>query len=93
MYGIRANKTFKSAFKRISKSGNFKHEKFNEIIEFLRTGTELPREYYDHALTGNLMEQRECHIEGNMLLIYEVDKENKIITLANIGNHAQVFGS
>ncbi len=62
-------------------------------IYTLKDGEELPDEYYDHALTGNLSKYRECHIRGDTLLVYEVDLDQKVVILDDIGNHAQVFGS
>lgn len=93
MYEIRTNKTFKTAYKKILRSGKFRHDKFTEIVESLRQGLEVPSQYHDHALTGNMAGKRECHISGDMLLVYELDLEIKMILLTNIGNHAQVFES
>ncbi len=93
MYEIVYKKKFKTAFKRLVRSGSFKSGDYYRIVKFLIEGTALPHEYYDHALTGNLSGQRECHIASDMLLVYDIDIENKMVTLANIGNHAQVFGS
>lgn len=91
MYHVSHNNKFKSAYKRVSKSGNFKRDEYRIIIKHLSEGKTLPTKYYDHALKGNLLGQRECHIDSDTLLIYEIDLENKKIILANIGNHAQVF--
>ncbi len=91
MYEIHSNKQFRSAYKKLVKSGRFKREEFNKIIDLLEKGEALPPEYHDHILRGNLSESRECHIAGDTLLIYEVDLINKMVRLTGIGNHAQLF--
>ncbi len=93
MYEIIFNKQFKSAHKRIVRSGRFKHDELEKIMEILSRGEALPTRYHDHALKGNFFGQRECHIGGDTLLVYEIDTQNKIVTFFDIGNHAQVFGS
>ncbi|MDP3962292.1 MAG: type II toxin-antitoxin system YafQ family toxin [bacterium] len=91
MYEIVYNKKFKSAYKKIIRSGRFDIERFQKIVAFFVEGIDLPVQYRDHALTGNLSGRRECHISGDTLLIYEVYVEKKIVVFDNIGNHAQLF--
>lgn len=93
MYEIFFNKQFRSAYKRLTKSGRFKREELENVMALLAQGCELPTRYHDHTLKGNFLGQRECHLSGDMLLVYEIDSDNKIVTLFDIGNHAQVFGS
>ena len=45
----------------------------------------------DHALKGDLVGFRECHIAPDILLIYCLEDGVLILTLVNIGNHAQLF--
>ena len=63
-----------------------------EAIEFLTEGTPLPTSYFDHELTGEWSGYRECHIKGNLLLIYQIRDEVLILLLAEIGSHSQLFG-
>jgi mRNA interferase YafQ len=93
MYEIVFKKKFKSSYKKIAHSGKFKRENFNEILFHLEKGTKIPDRYHDHALTGNLFGTRECHIESDMLLLYEIDEQNKTVTLMDMDNHANLFGS
>ncbi len=93
MFEIVFTKKFKSSFKRVQHSGNFKEANFDEIISFMERGIEIPVKYRDHALTGNLFGKRECHVSSDLLLVYETDEQEKFIKLLNIGNHAQVFNS
>ncbi len=64
-------------------------EKFISYIYNLKNDLPLPPEAKDHALKGEWQDFRECHLGGDMLLVYyESDEE---ITLARIGTHNQVF--
>ena len=91
MYEIRTEKRFRSAYKRIRHSGRFDEKTFKIVVNYLKDGVTLPPKYNDHALKGNLSAHRECHLESDVLLQYEVDGLEKVITLNNIGNHAQLF--
>ncbi|HAP5041259.1 TPA: type II toxin-antitoxin system YafQ family toxin, partial [Enterococcus faecalis] len=51
----------------------------------------LPLKYKDHELTGNYIGTRECHIEPDWLLIYKIDGDKLILTLARIGSHSELF--
>jgi mRNA interferase YafQ len=93
MFEIIQTRRFKISFKRVHKSGRFDVSEFKKIIEYLRYGKELPYHYRDHRLTGYLQNKRKCHISGDLLLVYEIYPAHRAITLSDIGNHAQVFGS
>lgn len=53
----------------------------------------LDAEWLDHALTGNWADHRECHIGGDFLLIYRLEKRGKqeIIIFVRTGTHAELF--
>lgn len=91
MFRIDYNKKFKSSYKKLIRSGNFDYEEYTKIISYFVKNILLPTKYHDHTLKGNLSGLRECHIRGDILLIYEIDLENKKVLLHNIGNHAQLF--
>ena len=91
MYDIRRSHQFKKSYKRISKSGIFEQEIFDIVTSFLVIGKELPKQYYDHALKGDSLGLRECHISGDCLLIYEINHDEKFVRFMNIGNHANLF--
>ncbi|MBQ1616158.1 MAG: type II toxin-antitoxin system YafQ family toxin, partial [Ruminococcus sp.] len=46
--------------------------KLTEVLDILARGEQLPARNKDHQLTGNLRDFRECHIEPDWLLIYQV---------------------
>lgn len=42
-----------------------------EVLNCLTQDMPLPEKYRDHALTGNWMSFRDCHIKPDLVLIYE----------------------
>lgn len=55
----------------------------------------LPPEFVDHELKGEFKGIRECHIKGDLLLMYQVSDEPKGVGTVNfvrIGTHATLFG-
>jgi len=63
--------------------------RFVQILSCLSHSEPLPEDARDHALTGNWNDFRECHISGDLLLIYQVDGET--IKLVRLGSHSQLF--
>lgn len=51
----------------------------------------LPQNYLDHALTGDFIGFRECHIEPDWLLIYKIENEILTLTLTRTGTHSDLF--
>ena len=51
----------------------------------------LPAANRDHALTGNYKGMRECHIQPDWLLIYQIREEALILVLARTGSHSDLF--
>ncbi len=49
-------------------------EKLKEVLVLLQEQQTLPPKYKDHALTGNYIGTRECHIEPDWLLIYKIER-------------------
>ena len=80
-------KDFKLAMKR-----SMKIELLEEMIAMLAMGETLPDKHKDHALTGNWVGHRECHILPDWLLIYRIEDEVLVLTLARTGTHSDLFG-
>lgn len=62
-----------------------------KAVTILANGEELPKEYNDHALKGNYIGYRECHIEPDWLLIYKITENVLILTLYRTGSHSDLF--
>jgi mRNA interferase YafQ len=85
---IRRDTQFKKDVKRLIKRGK-SLDKLKSIIESLAATEELPARNKDHALKGTLKDCRECHIEGDWLLIYRI--EGSTLCLARTGSLADLF--
>ena len=57
---------------KLAKKQNKDLDKLFEVIDILANGGTLDAKYRDHDLTGNYKGTRECHIEPDWLLIYEI---------------------
>ena len=71
MLDLRFTNQFKKDLKLAKKQGK-DTDKLFEVIEKLANGEPLEAKYRDHDLTGNYKGCRECHIEPDWLLVYEV---------------------
>lgn len=56
--------------------------------KLLASGSPLSAQYKDHALTGNLQDFRECHIEPDWLLMYQIHEDVLILSATATGSHA-----
>ena len=61
------------------------------VLDLLSKGEVLPQKYHDHALTGNLNDFRECHIEPDWLLLYQIFENELILSATATGSHADLF--
>lgn len=66
-------------------------DKLFKIIEKLAQGKTLEAKYRDHSLTGDYKGTRECHIEPDWLLIYEIFEDVLVLSLQRIGSHSDLF--
>ena len=60
-YTVQPTTQFKKDFKLAMKRG-LKIELLEEVIAALAMGEALPEKHKDHALTGNWVGHRECHV-------------------------------
>jgi mRNA interferase YafQ len=88
MRTIRRTTQFKKDVKRVQKRGKDFTE-FKRVIELLVEGKPLEKKHRDHALVGNWAGTRDCHIEPDWLLLYQIDEEELI--LVRTGSHSDLF--
>ncbi|WP_278515161.1 type II toxin-antitoxin system YafQ family toxin [Succinivibrio dextrinosolvens] len=51
----------------------------------------LPQSNKDHALNGNWKGFRECHIQPDWLLIYQISDDLLVLSLTRTGTHSDLF--
>lgn len=61
--------------------------KLREAIVTLQRQETLPLPCRDHALKGRLKGLRECHIDHNLLLVYEVVEDRLQLVLLRLCDH------
>ena len=90
MYRIVATGKFKKDLKAVMKRG-YNMKLMDEVVTKLSNGEKLPEKNKDHALVGNYVGKRECHITPDWLLIYEIDNGELILYLTRTGSHSDFF--
>ena len=83
-YTVKYTTSFKKDYKRAIKRGL--------KIELLSMGEPLPDKNRDHDLSGDWAGHRECHILPDWLLVYRIEDDVLVLTLARTGTHSDLFG-
>ena len=89
-YEIKFTTQFKKDLK-LAKKQNKDLDKLFEVINTLAEGGTLEKKYRDHELSGNYKGTRECHIEPDWLLLYEIKNEVLVLMLYRVGTHSELF--
>ena len=94
MYTVVYTKQFGKSFKKIAKQSQYLlfQKELEECVITLAQGKKLGVSYRDHKLQGAWGGAREFHLRGDVLVIYEIQENILILTLLDIGSHAQLFG-
>ncbi len=83
-------KSFMKDWARLSRSGRYDMQRLKAVMLMLiANDAPLGPEWLDHALKGDWAEYRECHIGGDFLLLYHVDRNS--IVFVRAGTHADLF--
>lgn len=90
-YTVKPTTQFKKDYKLAIKRG-LKIELLEEIISNLANDVPLPEKNKDHALGSNWSGHRECHILPDWLLVYRLENDVLVLTLARTGTHSDLFG-
>lgn len=87
---VKPTSKFQKDLKRLQRRG-YNLSLLTEVIKQLASGEELSPTYKDHALIGNFIGCRECHITPDWLLIYEIYENDLILYLTRTGTHSDLF--
>lgn len=91
MYKIEFTNEMKRNVKLMQKRGK-NISKLTAVLDMLAKGIQLPANNCDHQLTGSLKDFRECHIEPDWLLVYQIRDDILILTATATGTHSDLFG-
>jgi mRNA interferase YafQ len=89
-YEIRAEKNYRKQYKLLQRRG-YNMELLDDVVLKLAKGETLSAKYRDHPLQGNMYGYRDCHIQGDWVLIYKIDKGILTLILAGTGTHSDLL--
>ena len=89
-YEVKFTNQFKKDLK-LAKKQNKNLDKLFEVVNILADGGILDARYRDHDLSGNYKGARECHIDPDWLLIYEIRDKVLVLMLYRLGTHSELF--
>jgi len=92
MLTIKYQGQFKRDYKLAIKRGCNVSE-LEKVIRLLSEECFLPEKYKDHALKDSkeYKGMRECHIEPDWLLVYQIVRNELILNLVRTGSHSDLF--
>jgi mRNA interferase YafQ len=91
MRTIRYTNRFRRDYKRekAGRNGKTLDADLAQAVDMLKADTPLPRRYFDHPLTGEWKDYRDCHVRPDLVLIYrKPDKES--LELVRLGSHSEL---
>ncbi len=88
-YSIFRTSSFKKGFKKLSSK---EQDAVLSVVARLAEDETLEPRYKDHALVGNFVGCRECHVKPDLLLVYRIAEDVLELALIEVGNHAELFG-
>ncbi|MEA4925845.1 MAG: type II toxin-antitoxin system YafQ family toxin [Syntrophomonadaceae bacterium] len=89
-YEILATARFKKDLRTIMKRG-YNIGLLQDVVSLLAAASPLPEKNKDHALSGQWIGHRECHITPDWLLLYKIDVDILVLTLTRTGTHSDFF--
>jgi mRNA interferase YafQ len=91
MRTISQSSRFRRDFKREAKGQHrqFLKENWVKILSMLANDDPLPASFYDHSLSENWKDFRDCHIRPDLVLIYQ-KKNDDTLRLARMGSHSEL---
>lgn len=88
---IKRTKKFKRDYRR-EKSGKYSKTldaEFVVVLALLAADQPLPHNNFDHQLSGNWHDHRDCHIRPNLVLIYR-KPDDDTLELVRMGSHSEL---
>jgi mRNA interferase YafQ len=65
------------------------HAMLEQFISALRENKPLPQRYFDHSLSGEWSDYRDCHLKPDLVLIYR-KLDDGALELVRMGPHSEL---
>ena len=91
MRKIRYANRFKRDYKRekAGRHGKTLDSDLAQVVDMLKTDMPLPRRNFDHPLSGEWRDHRDCHIKPDLVLIYR-KPDTAHLDLVRLGSHSEL---
>lgn len=87
-------KRFAKDRKRLARSGRYDMEELKQVMQLLIDNTApLPAQFVDHPLRGEWQDHRDCHVAGDWVLIYRINRteHGEEVIFVRTGTHSELF--
>ena len=91
---VKQTNDFHRDWERLEHSGKHDMQRIKEAMTLLAANdAPLPPEWKDHELEGKLKGYRECHVKGDLLLLYQLDDTAKVdlLIFMRACTHSELF--
>ena len=91
---VNQTKDFLRDWDKLEASGRHDMNRIKEAMSILAINDgPMPAEWKDHELEGKYEGYRECHVKGDLLLLYRVETLSKIelLVFSRVGTHSELF--
>ena len=91
MRTIRSTRSFRQDRRRVLRGvrRDTLNADLTEIIDLLRNDAFIPARFNDHPMHGNWRGYRNCHIHGDLVLLYRKIGDD-VLELVGLGSHSQL---
>ena len=91
MRAIRYTRRFKRDYRReqSGQHGKMLDAALLAIVKLLAADSPLPRHNFDHPLSGEWADHRDCHIRPDLVLIYR-KPDDESLELVRLGSHSEL---
>ena len=88
MLTLKTTKRFEKDYKKSVRSGR-DMSRLKQVVTWIANQKPLPPEIRDQKLIGNYQGRRECHLAGDWLLIYKLEKD--MVIFERTGSHSELL--
>lgn len=88
MLTLKTTTRFEKDYKKALKVGR-DMSRLKRVMAWIANAQPLALEFRDHKLIGKYQGRRECHLAGNWLLIYKLEKD--AVIFERTGSHSELL--